>query len=231
MAEVAIRALSLDLDDTLWPIAPTIARAEEALHAWLQQHAPATAAHFDIAGIVRLRDAVAHEFPEQSHDFTWMRKVAIERALRAAGDDPALTEPAFQVFFAARQQVTLYPDAEPALRRLAARYPILGLTNGNADWQAIGLGPYLTAGCLSAREFGRGKPHAEFFHAGCRRLGVAPAELLHIGDDWPLDIAGAQGAGIRAAWIRRDHHPDKPADGQAWFEGTDLLQLAERLGA
>lgn len=225
------RAISLDLDDTLWPIAPTIARAEAQLHAWLQQHAPATAAMFDIAAIVALRDAVAHEFPAQSHDFTWMRRIAIERALRAAGDDPALTEPAFEVFFAARQQVEFYPDALPALHRLAARFPILGLTNGNADWQAIGLGPYLSAGCLGAREFGQGKPHRAFFMEGCRRLGVAPQELLHVGDDWQLDIAGAQAAGIAAAWIRRDHHPDKPADGRAWFEGTSLLQLADRLGA
>ncbi len=225
------RAITLDLDDTLWPIAPTIARAEQALHAWFQQHAPATAARFDIPTLVRLRDAVAHEFPERAHDFTWMRKIAIERALRQAGDDPALTEPAFEVFFAARQQVELYPDAEPALRRLASRYPILGLTNGNADWQAIGLGPYLTAGCLAARDFGRGKPHADFFHEGCRRLGLAPDEVLHVGDDWQLDIVGAHGAGMQAAWLRRDHHPDKPADGRAWFEGNSLLQLADALDA
>jgi len=229
--KLPFRAITLDLDDTLWPIAPTIARAEEQLHAWLQRHAPATAARFDIAGIVQLRDAVAGEFPQQAHDFTWMRKVAIERALRAAGDDPALTEPAFEVFFAARQQVVLYADAEPALRRLAARYPILGLTNGNADWRAIGLGPYLNAGCLGAREFGQGKPHAAFFHEGLRRLGMTATEVLHVGDDWQLDIAGAQGAGIAAAWIRREHHPDKPDGGRAWFEGSSLLDLADALGA
>src|SRR6218665_2420896 len=39
-----IRALPTDLDDTLWPIRPTIARAEAALLDWLGQHAPATAA-------------------------------------------------------------------------------------------------------------------------------------------------------------------------------------------
>ncbi|KAB7534760.1 HAD family hydrolase, partial [Verminephrobacter sp. Larva24] len=39
-----IRAISIDLDDTLWPIRPTIARAEAALLDWLGQHAPATAA-------------------------------------------------------------------------------------------------------------------------------------------------------------------------------------------
>ena len=36
-----IRAITLDLDDTLWPVWPTIARAEAQLQSWLQQHAPA----------------------------------------------------------------------------------------------------------------------------------------------------------------------------------------------
>ena len=40
----AIRAISLDLDDTLWPVWPTIARAEVALENWLRPLAPAAAA-------------------------------------------------------------------------------------------------------------------------------------------------------------------------------------------
>ena len=39
-----IRAITLDLDDTLWPVWPTIHRAEQVLSDWLMQHAPATAA-------------------------------------------------------------------------------------------------------------------------------------------------------------------------------------------
>jgi putative hydrolase of the HAD superfamily len=38
-----IAAISLDLDDTLWPIWPTIERAERALHEWLLREAPKTA--------------------------------------------------------------------------------------------------------------------------------------------------------------------------------------------
>ncbi|MFG5407658.1 hypothetical protein ABXN37_05510 [Piscinibacter sakaiensis] len=37
------RAITLDLDDTLWPVRPVIRRAEAALRAWLARHAPATA--------------------------------------------------------------------------------------------------------------------------------------------------------------------------------------------
>ena len=41
-----IRAISIDLDDTLWPIWPTIAKAEQVLLHWLTLHAPATARLF-----------------------------------------------------------------------------------------------------------------------------------------------------------------------------------------
>jgi hypothetical protein len=141
-----IRAVSLDLDDTLWPIAPVIARAELELHAWFQHHAPATAALFDVATLVQLRDAIAGEFPDRAHDFTWMRKLAIERALVAAGDDPALAEPAFECFFslasagrAVQRRVacagedchSLPPDrTDQRQRRLAFHWPCPRISTG-----------------------------------------------------------------------------------------------------
>ncbi|WP_374434941.1 HAD family hydrolase [Inhella sp.] len=228
----AIRALTLDLDETLWPIQPVIERAETELHAWLRQHAAATAARFDVPALQALRDAVALEFPDRAHDFTWLRRESIERALMLAGDPPELAEPAFEHFFDWRHRVVLFDDALPALQRLCGRYPILALTNGNAELARIGLAPYFV-GRLSAREFGRGKPHADFFHAACAQLGLTPGQVLHVGDDWALDIEGAHGAGQPSAWICRPHHGTKPAWAQAkpWFEGADLLQLADRLGA
>jgi len=226
------QALTLDLDETLWPIQPVIERAERELHGWLTVHAPATAARFDVAALQALRDAVAREFPDRAHDFTWARRESIERALVAAGEPAELAEPAFEQFFEWRHRVTLFDDAQPALERLAARFPILALTNGNAELARIGLAPYFK-GRLSAREFGRGKPHADFFHAACTQLGCAPAQVLHVGDDWALDIEGAHSAGQPSAWICRSHHEPKPAGAcaQPWFEGADLLELAARLGA
>lgn len=225
-----IRALTLDLDETLWAIQPVIERAERELHAWLRAHAPATAARFDVAALQALRDAVALEFPDRAHDFTWLRRESIERALVAAGDGAELADPAFEHFFEWRHHVTLFDDALPALQRLAVRFPILALTNGNADLERIGLASYFV-GCLSARDFGRGKPHADFFYAGCAELGFAPATVLHVGDDWALDIEGAHAAGQPSAWICRPHHAPKPgwAQAQPWFEGPDLLTLADRL--
>ena len=65
-----IKALSLDLDDTLWPIWPIIERAETALHEFLLVHAPATAAQFPIPAMRHVREQIAQAHPELAHDFT-----------------------------------------------------------------------------------------------------------------------------------------------------------------
>ena len=44
-----LHAITLDLDDTLWPMAPTLRRAEALMQDWLRQHAPATVAAHDKA--------------------------------------------------------------------------------------------------------------------------------------------------------------------------------------
>jgi 2-haloalkanoic acid dehalogenase type II len=223
------RAITLDLDDTLWPVWPAIERAEAALHGWLSTHAPATAEQFDTAGLRRLREQVGAEHPQQAHDLSWLRLTSIRRALQLAGDDPALAEPAFEGFLEQRQRVELYPEVSSALAQLASRRPLLALTNGNADLQRIGLAGYFS-GTLSAREFGCGKPNAAFFHEACRRLDLAPDEVLHVGDDWALDIEGAHGAGLASVWVRRPGQADKPARHRArpWMQlaGLDELVLA-----
>ena len=223
------RALTLDLDDTLWPIWPTIDRAETVLHAWLQDHAPATAQRFDRAGLRALRDEVAAESPHWLHDLSAIRAESLRRALLLAGDDPALSQAAFEVFFDARQQVVFYDDALAALERLSRRYPLMALTNGNADLQRIGLAPFFR-GSVTARALGVAKPDRRIFHHACAELGCEPAQVLHIGDDFELDVSGALHAGLQAVWLRRESHG--PANGRGGVPAfSDLTALADALQA
>ncbi len=229
----SITAITLDLDDTLWPVWPTIERAERLLHEWLAANAAATAARHDTVSLRRVRNALSIENPQWAHDLTMIRRESIRRVLGECGDDPALADAAFEVFFAARQEVVLFDDALAALQRIAARYPVLGLTNGNADLQRVGLAAHFR-GCITAREFGAGKPEPAIFHEACRRLDVPPAQVLHVGDDPLVDVAGALRAGLQAAWVRRDDAvPAAIAalDTQPQFIVTDLAELADRLGA
>ena len=55
-----------------------------------------------------------------------------------------------------------------------------------------------------------GKPAARFFHAAAERLGLAPADVLMVGDDMHADIAGAQAAGMKGALVRTGKF--RPAD-------------------
>lgn len=230
---MSLQALTLDLDDTLWPVLPTLHRAEAAMRTWLAVHAPATIAQVDAARWRQLREGVVHDHPAWAHDLSALRQETIRRALLAAGDDPALARPAFEAFFDARQQVDLYDDVLPALARLAVRWPIVALSNGNADVQRVpGLGRHFHA-AVSARELGLAKPDPASFAAACARAGAAPAHTLHIGDDAALDVDGALDAGLQAAWVCRPGLPsaERAPRGRPQHVVASLAELADRLGA
>lgn len=199
-------ALSLDLDDTLWPIAPVIARAEAALHAFLRQRCPRTAEKYPLPALRELRERIAAEHPQHAHDFTLQRRLSLAHALRDAGDDEAHVDDAVDAFFAARNRIDFFPDALAALDRLARRLPIAALTNGNADLERIGIADRFAV-FVSARDEGHAKPAAPIFHATCRRLGLRAEAVLHVGDDPWLDIDGAREAGLRTCWINRRDEP------------------------
>ncbi|ARU04427.1 HAD family hydrolase [Comamonas serinivorans] len=225
----SIRAISLDLDDTLWPVVPTIVRAEEQLRRWLALHAPATATLAGQGSASKAaREAVLARYPDKLHDFSHLRRESIRHLLTLAGDDPALAEPAFDEFFAWRQKVDLYPDALPALQLLAAKYPIVALTNGNADVARVGLSPYF-AGAISARQFGMAKPAPAIYAAVAEHVGVPMEAVLHVGDDPELDVAGALAAGQQAAWVNREARDWPMQLATPTLQVRDMTELARLL--
>lgn len=225
---VQIRAVTLDLDDTLWPFAPVAAGISAALDGWLAEYAPLTRASHDPAAIPGLLQAIRLEHPEIAHDLGAVRREVLRRSLTAAGEDPALAEAAFDVVFAARQQVTLYPDVAAALDRLAARVPLLALTDGNADLELTGVSRWFTAGLVNARDVGVPKPDVRMFRAASERLGLPPEQILHAGDNLELDVVGALAAGFQAAWVQRDLAGSAPDGAVTVATLTELAALLER---
>jgi HAD superfamily hydrolase (TIGR01509 family) len=225
-----IKAITLDLDDTLWPIWPAISRAEIALVTWLAEHAPGAASTFaDPVARLAVREHVLATRPEIGHDMSAVRREILRHVLHHSKEDVGLVEPAFEVFFAARMQVDLYDDALPALAYLAARWPVVAVSNGNADVVRVGLGKYFK-GSFSATSFGVGKPDPRIFHAAASSVEVNPDEVLHIGDDAALDVLGGLNAGMQTVWLNRDT--------QAWSHEaqphatvTTLYELCELLRA
>lgn len=225
----AIRAISLDLDDTLWPIWPVIDRAEHELFGFLEKHAADAMRDMSIERLRAVRDRLWLEHPQHAHDYSTLRRLSLRAVLEPHGYGPETVEAAFEVFYAARNRVTLYPDAGPALEELASRFALVSLTNGNADLGRIGLKHHFGAE-FSAKSLGVAKPDPRCFMAVAESLGLPSAAIAHVGDDPLLDVEGARRAGMLAVWINRR--------GESWphaeppdLEITTLSELAPALAA
>jgi FMN hydrolase / 5-amino-6-(5-phospho-D-ribitylamino)uracil phosphatase len=220
-----IRAVAFDLDDTLWDVGPVIHRAEQRLHAWMRQHCPRIVERVSVEEMRAARDRLARSEPHNAHDFTYLRITALAAHARECGYEEALAERAFQVFFAARNEVQPYADVQPALERLRSRYALASLSNGNADLGLIGLAGLFSVS-LNARQIGAAKPHPRCFQRLAGDLGLEPPSILYVGDDPLLDVAAARAAGLRTAWMNRGGAP-WPTDLQpADLDVADCAQLA-----
>jgi len=201
-----IRAITLDLDDTLWAIHPVIHRAEKRLYEWLGEHYPRITAMFSRAAILEQRTAIAVEFPAHSHDYTFMRRTVLGRLGVAADYDEQLVDDAMEVFNAVRNDVAVFPEVRPALEALREDYVLVAVTNGNADLQRIGIAD-LFHKFVSARTAGAAKPAQKIFDAAVDAGGAAAEQTLHVGDHPEFDVDGARSAGLRAVWVNRNGRP------------------------
>lgn len=109
----------------------------------------------------------------------------------------------------------VYGDVLPVLEDLSDRgLPLAVISNWDSHLprllEALRLAPFFQVVSVSAIE-ATGKPSPEIFRRTCLRLGVSPAEALHIGDSPVDDVAGAEGAGLSALLLDRDdRHADAP---------------------
>ncbi|MCP3720990.1 HAD family hydrolase [Paraburkholderia sp. CNPSo 3281] len=234
MSLSGVSAISFDLDDTLWSFKTVVERAEGTLHSWLLEQAPRVATVLSTRqALGRLRDDYERSQPGLPGDFRALRIGSIRLALEMAGEDVSLTDDAYRIFVAARHEVQFYDDVMPALQWLSARFPLIAVTNGNADLRMTGGSEFFRL-TLSAGSLGIAKPAAGIFHAAACAAGIAPAEMLHVGDDYDLDVVGALGAGLQAAWLRREEHsvavPSQPIAQGRHLVINDLSMLCLAVG-
>ena len=224
-----VRAVAFDLDNTLWDVGPVIERAEIRLHQWLSEHCPLIPQRVSKEEMRAARESLAREEPHNAHDFTYLRIAALERHARECGYEEEVAHRAFEVFFAARNELDLFPDVRPALERLKSKYSLASLSNGNADLARIGLAD-LFAVSLNARQIGIGKPHPRCFERLAADLGMKPHDIVYVGDDPVLDVEAARASGFSTAWVNRFDQQWPATIVPADLVVTDCLQLAASLG-
>lgn len=221
-----VKALSFDLDDTLYANTAVIAKAEVAMQQQLAQLLPASF-HNNTVYWFEQRKILATEDKEVRHDVSRWRLLALQRGLTAQGMHAAqateIAELAMSAFLQARTDIQLTPEVRPLLEQLAARFPLVAITNGNADIKKMGIAD-LFQFALRAGPDGRMKPYPDMFLTAAERLALPPPHILHIGDHVKSDVLGALSAGCQAAWLNLT--PDTPAKLKT-LPHVELHQLAD----
>ncbi|MEV0783105.1 HAD family hydrolase [Streptomyces sp. NPDC050423] len=108
----------------------------------------------------------------------------------------------------------LFPDAVPALDRLAGSFRHAILSNSTIRSQdrklrTLGVRDRFEA-VVCAVEIGVAKPHAAAFHAACEALALDPHEVAYIGNEPDIDAAGAVAAGLTGIWLDRGDRGGRP---------------------
>ena len=224
-----IQAITFDLDDTLWDVWPVVERAERLVHDWLAVRYPRIPERFTPLELRELAGEISAIRPDIAHDRTSLRKEALNLAAARAGYREFDVESAFAVFFMARNAVEPFAEVRPTLERLARRYTLASLSNGNADLRLIGLDDVFHLS-LNAIDVGAAKPESPMFEAVCRLLRLRPGQIAHVGDDPEHDVGGGQNAGFRTVWVNRTGR-DWPGGRRADAEIGDLAELETVLAA
>lgn len=210
-----LKAITFDLDDTLWDNHGVMARTEEGHYRWLLEALEAWRAASQEPALtltqeggredyLQRRQQLAKEVPERRGDFTWLRMRALEAQLEAEG----LTRSAALLWAAAamnefhrlRVQVTPHPEAAGLLAVLTERYQLAAITNGNIHLARQPLAAYFPV-AIAAGELLAPKPDPTPFLTALARLNVAPEHAMHVGDSWQEDVLPAQQLGMHAVWI------------------------------
>lgn len=223
----SIRLITFDLDDTLWPVAPVIIRAEHRMRDFLDTHAPEVNRRFDRAALTEMREQLLAAQPELLHDISGLRHRMVEATLVACGyaDAPSLAKGAFDAFIDARHDIEYFEDALDTLEHLSRHYTLAALSNGNASVSRLGLDRYF-AFHLSAESVGRRKPDPEMFEQALQKAGIGADAAVHVGDHADDDIRGAHQVGMATVWVNRSGLPWELADLTPTWEISDLKQLA-----
>jgi HAD superfamily hydrolase (TIGR01549 family) len=126
-----------------------------------------------------------------------------------------------------------YEDTLPTLQELKKRGLTMGLISNVVQdmepvYQELEIQPYLSFKVTSA-EVGCDKPRPEIFLAALNKAQVKPEEAIHIGDQYDLDVLGAQGVGMKGVLIDRCNHFPEITDCLRIRSLTDILGYVEPL--
>jgi len=135
------------------------------------------------------------------HQQTLLREAGIENPEKLA---PRLLDKMRQY----DMKLVLFDDVKPALTDLKNRGLKLGLiSNIDRDitplLNELGISPLLEV-VVTSQDTGFNKPQPEIFQEALRQARIQPSEAMYVGDQYQIDIVGAEKAGMKGVLLDRN---------------------------
>ncbi len=219
-----IKAVILDLDDTLYAYEPLDKEARARVRAYTCEQLGITAEEYDEAYLFG-RNETKHQLGDvgASHN----RMLYYQKTLEYLGVNPVpLSLQLYEIYWGTfLNNMVLYDGVRKFIDRLHEhKIKVMICTDLTAHIQhrkieALGLAKdihYL----VTSEEAGREKPSAEIFKLCLKKLQLSPEEVCCIGDSLAKDVEGAKAMGMQAILF----HPDKPSAQQYEVATQTILQ-------
>ncbi|MFT6250096.1 MAG: putative hydrolase of the HAD superfamily [Cognaticolwellia sp.] len=210
-----IKAISFDLDDTLYSNKPVMQIIGEKMIGYfshmpiLQQCMSDQHKLLDAQFWSPFRHQALLKRPDLVHDVVQVRLVSYQLGFISLGFTDVIAQQqaqaALDYFIELRSDFTVPEQSKKILANLSEKYPLIAISNGNVDTKALGLSQYFQhiyhAGWQVDGRLLKQKPESDMFTVACQQLAIKPSQLLHVGDCGRADIQGALRAGCQAAWL------------------------------
>jgi len=108
-----------------------------------------------------------------------------------------------------RSEVRAYPEVHEVLEGLHRRFKLMVITNGvrelaEVEIEQADLKHYFDQVFSATSDFRLVKKTGEFYSDILKTVGISPAEMVHVGDNWVFDYLAPREASIRAFFLDRD---------------------------
>ncbi|MCV2886234.1 HAD-IA family hydrolase [Aestuariibacter sp. AA17] len=198
-----VKAITFDLDDTLYDNYPIMRRAEKHLHQFLAERFPNTA-NMSMHDWGKIKSEFLHQTPSLHNDMGELRKRVLKQGLIQSGyshmtDLDRHVNDAFEHFYFHRSDFKVSESIMSVLAYLSSRVPLIAITNGNVRLHQIGIASYFIQSFHASLQQPM-KPHQHMFDLARTQLSVDAKHILHVGDNLEKDVMGAKQAGFSTAW-------------------------------
>lgn len=198
------KAISFDLDDTLYNNTPIMMATDEKMVAYFEEKLPASQKLYDYHFWFEFRQQALIKQPELIHDVGALRLQSYAYGIKSLGFDDreslSMAKSALTYFVAERSNFDVPDHIHSLLAQLKKQWKLIAISNGNVDTRSIGIAPYFDA-IFHAGNGLKQKPDADMFRRACKQFNLKPNELLHVGDCGVNDVLGAHNFGCQTVWV------------------------------